>query len=117
SVARALTAEIGLKEDIMAGSTSNQAAARRWGNVEGLLNVFARREEQGKGDREKFAEFLRLIALRQDGDEEEATDRVTLTTMHGAKGLEFRYVFVIGLEEGLMPHQRTLDERATDATP
>jgi ATP-dependent DNA helicase Rep len=117
SMARALCAEIGLKEDIQAGSTSPQAAERRWGNVEGLLNVFQRREEQGKGDRERFAEFLRLIALRQDGDEEEATDRVTLTTMHGAKGLEFRYVFVIGLEEGLMPHQRTLDERATDITP
>jgi DNA helicase-2/ATP-dependent DNA helicase PcrA len=117
SVARAVVGEIGLKEDITAGSTNNQAAARRWGNVEGLLNVFFRREEQGKGDREKFAEFLRLLALRQDGEEEEATDRVTLTTMHGAKGLEFRYVFVIGIEEGLVPHARTIDERATDVTP
>jgi superfamily I DNA/RNA helicase len=117
SMARALCAEIGLKEDIMSGATNNQAAARRWGNVESLLNVLARREEQGKGDRERFAEFLRLIALRQDGDEEEATDRVTLTTMHGAKGLEFPYVFVIGLEEGLMPHARTLEDRATDFTP
>jgi DNA helicase-2/ATP-dependent DNA helicase PcrA len=117
SVARALVAEIGLKEDIQAGSTSNQIAARRWGNVEGLLNVFFRREEQGKGSREQFAEFLRLLALRQDGDEEEATDRVTLTTVHGAKGLEWRYVFLIGLEEGIMPHSRTLEERATDITP
>ncbi|MFT3774477.1 MAG: UvrD-helicase domain-containing protein [Minicystis sp.] len=117
SVARALVGEIGLKEDIMAGSTNPQAAARRWGNVEGLLNVFFKREEQGKGDRARFAEFLRLLALRADGDEEEATDRVTLTTVHGAKGLEWRYVFLIGLEEGLIPHARTLDDRATDATP
>ncbi len=116
SVARALTGGIGLKEDIAAGSPSPQAAARRWGNVEGLLNVLFRREEQGKGDRERFAEFLRLIALRQE-EEEEATDRVTLTTIHGAKGLEWRHVFLIGLEEGLMPHARTLDERATDMTP
>jgi DNA helicase-2/ATP-dependent DNA helicase PcrA len=117
SVARALVGEIGLKEDIAAGSTTNQAAARRWGNIEGLLAVLFRREEQGKGDREKFAEFLRLLALRQDGDEQEATDRVTLSTIHGAKGLEWRHVFLIGLEEGLMPHARTLDDRATDATP
>jgi DNA helicase-2/ATP-dependent DNA helicase PcrA len=117
SVARALVGEIGLKEDIQAGSTTPQAAARRWGNVEGILGVFFRREEQGKGSREQFAEFLRLIALRQDSEEDEATDRVTLTTVHGAKGLEWRYVFLIGLEEGLMPHARTLDERATDATP
>ena len=117
SVARALVGEIGLKEDITAGATTNQAAARRWGNVEGILGVFFRREEQGKGGREQFAEFLRLIALRQDGEEEDATDRVTLTTVHGAKGLEWRHVFLVGLEEGLMPHARTLDERATDATP
>jgi DNA helicase-2/ATP-dependent DNA helicase PcrA len=117
SVARALVGEIGLKEDISAGSTTNHAAARRWGNVEGLLNVFFRREEQGKGDRERFAEFLRLLALRQDGEDDEKTDRITLTTIHGAKGLEWRHVFLVGLEEGLMPHARTLDDRATDATP
>ena len=85
--------------------------------MESLLNVFVRREEQGKGDRAHFDEFLRMLALRQDDDEEEATDRVTLTTMHGAKGLEFPYVFVIGIEEGLVPHQRTIDERATDLGP
>ncbi len=79
--------------------------------------MFFRREEQGKGDKARFAEFLRLLALRQDSEEEDATDRVTLTTVHGAKGLEWRYVFLIGLEEGLMPHARTLDERATDVTP
>jgi ATP-dependent DNA helicase Rep len=117
SVARALVGEIGLKEDIAAGSATNQAAARRWGNVEGLLAVFFRREEQGKGDRERFAEFLRLLALRQDSEEDEKTDRITLTTIHGAKGLEWRHVFLVGLEEGLMPHARTLDDHAADATP
>ena len=117
SVARAVVSEIGLKEDIQAASTSNQMAERRWNNIEGLLGVFFRREEKGRGDRASFAEFLRLLALRQDGEEEEATDRVTLSTVHGAKGLEWRHVFLIGLEEGYMPHARTLDERATDASP
>jgi DNA helicase-2/ATP-dependent DNA helicase PcrA len=114
-LARHLAEEIGLKADIQASSTTLPAAARRWTNVEGIIGVFQRRDEAGKGDRERLAEFLRLLALRQDGDEQEATDRVTLTTMHGAKGLEFKVVFVVGLEEGLMPHARTLDERATDA--
>ncbi len=109
-----MIAETGLKEDLQASSANPQATARRWGNLEGILGVFTRRDEQGKGDREKLSEFLRLLALRQDDDEKEATDRVTLTTMHGAKGLEFKVVFVVGLEEGLMPHARTLDERATD---
>ncbi|AKT43921.1 ATP-dependent DNA helicase Rep [Chondromyces crocatus] len=116
-IARALLVDAGFKEDITAGSTSNSVAARRWGNLEGLLNVFARRDDQGKGDRDQFASFLRLLALRQDSEEEEATDRVTLSSMHGSKGLEFPYVFVIGLEEGIMPHQRTLTERATDVAP
>ena len=116
SVARALVGEAGIKEDILASSSSNQAAARRWGNVEGLLNVFLRREEQGRGDREHFAQFLRLLALRADGEEEDEGNRVTLTTMHGAKGLEFSYVFVLGLEEGLLPHSRTVDARSTDLT-
>jgi DNA helicase-2/ATP-dependent DNA helicase PcrA len=114
-VARGVCADIGLKEDIYHGATSNSAAARRWGNVEGMLQVFARRDAQGKGDRDSFAEFLRILALREEREEEQA-DRVTLSTMHGAKGLEFRVVFVVGLEDGLMPHRRTLDEHATDAT-
>lgn len=114
TVAQKICDAVNLKEDIMVGSANPQVATRRWGNIEGLLKVFARRDEQGKGDREKFAEFLRLLALRTDEDENEATDKVTLTTMHGAKGLEFPYVFVIGVEEGFCPHSRTTNERATD---
>jgi DNA helicase-2/ATP-dependent DNA helicase PcrA len=114
-VARAVCGDIGLKEDIQAGSTSANAAARRWANVEGLLGVFQRRDDRGLGDRASFAEFLRLISLREEGEEDDATDRVTLTTMHGAKGLEFKIVFIVGLEEGLLPHARTQNERATDA--
>ena len=53
--------------------------------------------------------------LREDTETKEEHDKVTLSTMHAAKGLEFRYVFLVGLEEGLLPHQRVLDERASDA--
>jgi len=106
-IAQALCDEIDLKKDIQHGATSNSAAARRWGNVQGLLNVFKRRDERGKGNPEALAEFLRLLALREEQDEDKATDRVTMTTMHGAKGLEFKTVFIIGLEEGLLPHSRT----------
>jgi DNA helicase-2/ATP-dependent DNA helicase PcrA len=115
-IARAVASDIGLGQDILAASVG-PTAARRLGNVESLIQLFGRRDAAGKGGRESFAEFLRLLSLREDSAEEEATDRVTLTTMHGAKGLEFRYVFVIGLEEGLMPHSRSLEDRATDAAP
>jgi len=112
-ITRALVADVGLGQDILDASVG-QAAARRLGNVEGLIQVFARRDARGLGGKEQFAEFLRLLSLREESAEEDATDRVTLTTMHGAKGLEFRYVFVLGLEEGFMPHSRSIDERATD---
>jgi ATP-dependent DNA helicase Rep len=113
-VARAVAESARIKADIQAGSTSNAAATRRWGNVEGMLNVFARRDEKGRGERDQLEEFLRLLALRDDNEEAAQGDVVTLTTIHGAKGLEFDVVFLLGLEEGLMPHSRTQTERVTD---
>ena len=114
AVARAIAGDIGLKEDVLAASTSGSTAERRWGNVEGLFQMFARRHAQGKGAGKELGEYLRFLTLRADEAEAEAEDKVTLTTMHGTKGLEYKLVFVIGLEEGLLPHQRTLGERATD---
>jgi len=52
--------------------------------------------------------------LDTSSDEEKSGRAVTMTTMHGAKGLEYEAVFIVGLEEGLVPHARTLDTRATD---
>ncbi len=113
-VLRWIADEIKLREDIQAGSTSAPAAQRRWNNVEGLFAMFGRRDEQGKGRGDELGDYLRFLTLRQDDGDEEGEDKVTLTTMHGTKGLEYKLVFVIGLEEGLLPHSRTLGERATD---
>ncbi|MBS2020148.1 MAG: UvrD-helicase domain-containing protein [Deltaproteobacteria bacterium] len=123
TVARELAETIGLKKDIDATSTSPNAAARRWGNVEGLFGILTRREARVKnagGDETAERElmmFLHSLTL-QVADEEEADpgNVVTLATLHGSKGLEFDYVFLIGCEEGLIPHMRTLEVRATDAT-
>jgi DNA helicase-2/ATP-dependent DNA helicase PcrA len=114
AVARALCDAIALKQDLQAASSSNAAATRRWNNVEGLLNVFQKRADRGLGGPKDTLDFLRVLALREDGEEEGQRDAVTLTTMHGAKGLEFDNVFVVGLEEGLLPHLRSQTERATD---
>ena len=54
--------------------------------------------------------FLEHISLVMDADSGNDGDRVTLMTLHGAKGLEFETVFLPGWEEGLFPHQRSLDE-------
>jgi ATP-dependent DNA helicase Rep len=121
--ARALCERIGLRQELDATSPSIPAAARRWGNVESILNSFARRETKAidKGDdpsdEKAFAAFLHALTLNFDDQEETAKDAVTLSTLHGSKGLEFDVVFLIGCEEGLLPHSRTLDPRATDGVP
>ncbi len=57
-----------------------------------------------------LAAFLEHVSLVLDAESDEAGERVTLMTLHAAKGLEFDVVFLPGWEEGLFPHQRSLDE-------
>jgi len=65
---------------------------------------------EAMGDFESIAEFLEHVSLVMDNDESTIDDKVSLMTLHGAKGLEFKTVFLPGWEEGLFPHQRALDE-------
>ncbi len=58
----------------------------------------------------RLGEFLEQVALVADTDELDADDRVVLMTLHSAKGLEFPVVFVIGMEDGVFPHIRALNE-------
>ena len=88
-------------------------AQGRMENLQELVGVAreyeSRGEEAGEGGR--LADFLQEISLYTDSDSlAEERSQVTLMTLHNAKGLEFPVVFMIGLEEGLFPHQRSLDE-------
>ncbi len=120
-VVSGLVETIELRKQLWAeAGNNNKAAGRRWSNILFLLKAFERRGKDTAAvdkqtPRQRLAQFLRLLMLRNEDDEDEsANNKLTLTTMHGAKGLEFRFVFLVGLEEGLMPHARTIDERATD---
>jgi superfamily I DNA/RNA helicase len=113
SATRTLIEDIRLYDDLRAASGSLAAAQRRIDNVEGLLGSLQRFGERGRG-REALAEYLRLLSLETSEEREESGDRVVLTTLHGAKGLEFPVCFMIGLEEELLPHIRTLQPHSTD---
>jgi DNA helicase-2/ATP-dependent DNA helicase PcrA len=73
-------------------------------NLRELVNAAMDSRDRG----ETLAEFLDHAALVSDADQYDENARVTLMTLHAAKGLEFPLVFLIGLEEGLFPHSRTL---------
>ena len=80
-------------------------AVSRIENLKELANAAHDAEERG----ETLAEFLDHAALASDTDQFDPDARVTLMTLHAAKGLEFPLVFLAGLEEGLFPHSRTLN--------
>ncbi|MBI4745725.1 MAG: UvrD-helicase domain-containing protein [Deltaproteobacteria bacterium] len=79
------------------------------GRIENLEEFITAAEEfDEKAEEKTLRSFLDQVALVSDVDEYEgATDRVTLMTLHAAKGLEFPVVFIIGMEDGLFPHSRT----------
>jgi ATP-dependent DNA helicase UvrD/PcrA len=77
-------------------------------NLQELVNAAAEAEERG----ETLAEFLDHAALVSDTDQFDERARVTLMTLHTAKGLEFSAVFLAGLEEGLFPHKLSADDAA-----
>lgn len=89
-------------------------AQTRIENLQELVNV-ANEFEPIEADN-VFGEFLSQVALVSDLDEvnkeEDETGSVTLMTLHSAKGLEFETVFLIGLEEGLFPHSRSLNSNS-----
>ena len=75
-------------------------------NLKELANAAQDAQERG----ETLAEFLDHAALVSDADQYSADARVTLMTLHAAKGLEFPLVFLAGMEEGLFPHSRTFTD-------
>jgi len=88
-----------------------EQAQSRIDNVNELKNVarsyLERSEEKSVA---LFLQDLTLIEQEQDNTKDDSKNAVTLMTMHSAKGLEFPYVFIIGVEEGIFPHSRSLND-------
>jgi DNA helicase II / ATP-dependent DNA helicase PcrA len=86
------------------------------GRSENLMElVGVGREYQESAESPSLSEFLQQISLFSDQDAiEEERSLVTLMTLHNAKGLEFRAVFLIGMEEGVFPHSRSIEEQGLE---
>lgn len=108
---RDLFAQLHLKDAILQADDSPSIATRRLENLEEVQNAVGRFEQRMESREPPLGEFLRASALVRsaDDDEEALANQVTLMTLHSAKGLEFPYVLMVGVEEELLPHRRSLE--------
>ena len=77
----------------------------RWENLQELKRS-AQHYEHSQGEKVDLADYLSMLSLYTNADKESKQDAVTLMTIHGAKGLEYPIVFVIGMNEGIMPNSK-----------
>jgi len=101
-----LVAAIGY-EDHLATTCDRKQAEVRWSGIRDFIGWLTKK---GEGDRKNLLELTQMIALitMLEGQEGRVPDAVRLSTLHAAKGLEFPHVFLVGLEEGLLPHREAI---------
>lgn len=114
SVIREMIAYIGYQGFLFDNSSSPKAAEYRWSNVETLLGWIESGLENNKLADDPFAETITKLCLREMLDrgeeEEEDANEVQLMTLHASKGLEFPHVYLVGMEEELLPHKSSIEE-------
>lgn len=112
---RSLVRDIHYEDWLYETSSSPKAAEMRMKNVSDLYSwIVADLEGDNYDQQEKsLKEVVQRLTLRdmmERSEEEDESDAVQLMTLHASKGLEFPYVYLIGTEEGILPHQTSIDE-------
>ena len=114
---RALVEEINYWDYLITEYSKNEKAARfKYLNIESLIHSMETWENNPDNYDANLYTYLNRITLlsRDDLDEEEDKGKVNLMTIHASKGLEFPVVFIAGVEEGLIPHARSVEENNGD---
>jgi ATP-dependent DNA helicase Rep len=111
---RDMVNDIQYEQWLRSSSKDPRSAERRMENVDELLDWLKRMEAEsdtdsgtGKSLAERVAKLTLMDILERNEDSDTATDAVTLMTLHTAKGLEFPFVFIVGVEEDLLPHRNS----------
>lgn len=110
---REMAEEINYKDYLITEYSKSEKAVRfKLKNIELLLEMMERWEIDPDNMNPSLFNYLNRITLmsRDNGDDENDKGKVNLMTIHASKGLEFPVVFIAGAEEGLIPHQRSVDE-------
>ena len=115
SIIRELLSDIDYENWLFESSNSPKSAEAKWRNVNFLIDSVGKTisSEDGNEETETLAEAVARTQLRdmlENMAEESVDDKVSLMTLHASKGLEFKEVYLIGVEDGILPHQNSLDE-------
>ncbi|MFC5742515.1 UvrD-helicase domain-containing protein [Dyella tabacisoli] len=97
-------------EQIAASTTDAALRDRRLGNLRELADWFRAMQKGGNS----VGDLASQLALLSHADRDEPGNAVRMMTLHSAKGLEFRFVFIVGCEDGTLPHEGALDEGRID---
>lgn len=116
---RSLVRDVHYEDWLYETSTSPKAAEMRMKNVSDLYAWIVSDLEGDNYDQEEktLKEVVQRLTLRdmmERGEQDDDSDAVQLMTLHASKGLEFPYVYLIGSEEGILPHQTSIDEDNVD---
>ncbi|NUN16140.1 MAG: UvrD-helicase domain-containing protein [Myxococcales bacterium] len=109
AVVRRLIDSVKLNRLLITRAGDEEEGTKRYSNVKELVRSLEAYESR-RGREASLGEFLRGLALDQTDSADQTDGKVTLMTLHSAKGLEFPVVFLCGLEERIVPHARVVDE-------
>jgi DNA helicase-2/ATP-dependent DNA helicase PcrA len=113
---RALAERIDYRGWLLSQHKKEDVARWKFQNVESLVNSIADYEAEPDNEGAGLRDYLvgiNLLQMEENKDKDDV-DKVNLMTVHAAKGLEFDVVFIAGAEEGLFPHERTVEEAGGD---